>query len=256
MQNGSDSSDEDASMAGVSGADDADRGAEAPLHPRKIVSFVRRQGRMTSGQQRAMDEFWPRYGLDLATVDGKIDLDALFGRSAKRVLEIGFGMGQSLAEMARQDPDTDFLGIEVHRPGVGHLLMQSAENDSTNVRVICDDAVRLIRDHLSDASLDGVHVYFPDPWHKLKHRKRRLIQPDFLALLLPRIKVGGYLHCATDWHDYAKQMLRVLSGTDGLSNRAGDEGYLARPDWRPETKFERRGARLGHGVWDLIFDKH
>jgi len=181
------------------------------------------------------------------------DLDAVFGRAAPKVVEIGFGMGGATADIAQARPDTDYLGVEVHGPGVGSLLKLVEERQLGNVRVIQHDAVEVFTHMLAPASLDGVHVFFPDPWHKKRHNKRRLIQPPFVALLASRIKPGGYLHLATDWEDYAIQMLEVLSQEATLENTA--DGYAPRPDYRPLTKFEQRGLRLGHGVWDLVFRK-
>ena len=186
-----------------------------------------------------------------ATVVEQPDLDAVFGRRAPRVLEIGFGMGDATAQVAAAMPGTDFIGIEVHAPGVGALLKRIGELKLANVRIVQHDAVEVLRQMVEPASLAGVHVWFPDPWHKKKHHKRRLIQPAFVALLSSRLAPGGYLHCATDWQPYAEQMLEVLSSADGLANAAA--GYAPRPDWRPLTKFEARGLKLGHGVWDLVF---
>ncbi len=239
---------------------------------RPIRSFVRREGRLTRGQQRAMDTLWARLGVDtpgvetleserLAQVMEPLDLDALFARDEEevaleqRVLEIGFGMGQSLAEMAAQFPGNDYLGIEVHRPGVGTLLRLLEERRLNNVRVICDDAVQVLKHHLPDASLDRVQLYFPDPWHKKKHHKRRIVSPEFTALIARKLKPGGVFHLATDWQDYAGQMLDVLSAAADFRNLAGDDAYSPRPEWRPLTKFEQRGQRLGHGVWDLLFER-
>jgi len=235
---------------------------------RPIRSFVRREGRLTRGQQRAMDTLWADFGVDTpgvetleperhALVAELLDLDALFGRdtSGDRVLEIGFGMGQSLAEMAALFPRNDYLGIEVHRPGVGTLLRLLEERDLHNVRVICDDAVQVLKHHLPDACLDRVQLYFPDPWHKKRHHKRRMVTPEFSALIARKLKPGGVFHLATDWENYAEQMMDVLSAAPAFRNMAGDGGYSPRPDWRPLTKFEQRGQRLGHGVWDLLFER-
>ena len=235
---------------------------------RPIRSFVRREGRLTRGQQRALDELWPRFGVDTPGVEvleadrralspPPLDLDALFGRATPgdRVLEIGFGMGHSLAEMAAMHPDNDYLGIEVHRPGVGTLLRLLGEQGIDNVRVICDDAVQVLRHHLPDASLDRVQLYFPDPWHKKRHHKRRIVTPAFTELVAQKLKPGGIFHLATDWQDYAEQMLAVMEAAPAYRNLAGPGEYSPRPDWRPLTKFERRGQRLGHGVWDLLFER-
>ena len=222
-----------------------------PAFNRPIRSFVLRQGYMSKGQQRAYDSLLPQLGLRYQPEVQ--DLDAAFGRRAPKVVEIGFGMGGATAEIAQARPDTDYLGIEVHGPGVGSLLKLVEERQLSNVRVIQHDAVEVFTHMLAPASLDGVHVFFPDPWHKKRHNKRRLIQPPFVALLASRIKPGGYLHLATDWEDYAIQMLEVLSQEPSLENTA--DGYAPRPDYRPLTKFEQRGLRLGHGVWDLVFRK-
>ena len=220
---------------------------------RRIRSFVKREGRLTKGQQRALDELFPRYGITLA--EQPLDLDQLFGRHAYRVLEIGFGNGASLATMAQHSPDKDYLGIEVHRPGVGNLLLQIEELQLTNVRVSNDDAVEVIEQQLPEASIDAVYLFFPDPWHKKKHHKRRILQPAFVQLLRNKLKPGGIFHMATDWEDYALHMMDVMSTAEGFENTAGPGQYMPRPEYRPLTKFEQRGQRLGHGVWDLVFKK-
>lgn len=217
---------------------------------RHVRSFVRREGRITRSQQRALEELLPRFGI---TPEDIADLDRVFGRHAPRTLEIGFGNGASLAQMAHAAPEQDFLGIEVHRPGVGHLLLEIEQRALTNVRVICADAVEILRDHLAAASLDRVLLFFPDPWPKKRHHKRRILQPEFVALIRARLKPGGRFHMATDWQEYAEQMLEVMDAAPGFTNTAGRGHYAPRPDYRPETKFERRGLRLGHGVWDLVF---
>jgi tRNA (guanine-N7-)-methyltransferase len=220
------------------------------LH-RPIRSYVLRMGRLTDGQQRAFDEYWPRFGL--AHSDGLLDYAATFGREAPRVLEIGFGMGQSLVAMAAAAPATDFIGIEVHRPGVGKLLHSMEAECVSNIRIYCHDAVEVLRDCIPPASLDTIQIFFPDPWHKKRHHKRRLIQPAFAEQLVAYLKPGGILHLATDWENYAEQMLEVLTATPGLENTAGSGNYAPKPESRPLTKFEQRGERLGHGVWDLLF---
>ena len=219
------------------------------LRGRSIRSFVVRAGRMGPGQVRALAELGPKYLLPYQPQ--RADFDAVFGRSAPRVLEIGFGMGDATATIAQALPGTDFIGVEVHTPGVGALLKQIGERGLTNLRIVQHDAVEMLEQMIAPASLAGVHVYFPDPWHKLKHNKRRLIQAPFVAHLVARLAPGGYLHCATDWRPYAEQMLEVLSNEPGLANTA--EGYAPRPAHRPLTKFENRGLKLGHGVWDLLF---
>jgi tRNA (guanine-N7-)-methyltransferase len=216
---------------------------------RSIRSFVVRAGRMGSGQMRALDALGPRFVLPYAP--RRLDAEALFGRRAPLVLEIGFGMGDATAAIAEAAPGTDFLGVEVHTPGVGALLKHIGEKQLTNLRIVQHDAVEVLEHMLAPASLAGVHIFFPDPWHKKKHHKRRLIQPAFVARLCSRLAPGGYLHCATDWQPYAEQMLEVLSAEPMLTNTA--DGYAPRPDHRPLTKFENRGIKLGHGVWDLLF---
>lgn len=214
-----------------------------------IRSFVLRAGRMGSGQQKALDELGPRFVLPYRPEP--LDLIAAFQRQAPKILEIGFGMGGATAEIAQAHPENDYLGIEVHTPGVGALLKQIGERKLSNLRIIQHDAVEVLSHMIANASLDGIHIYFPDPWHKSKHHKRRLIQPGFVALLAQKLNPGGYLHLATDWQNYAEQMLEVLTNEAALINTTTD--YAPRPDYRPLTKFEQRGLRLGHGVWDLLF---
>lgn len=225
--------------------------AENPHFGRRIRSFVLRQGHLSKGQERALEEFGPRFCIDYAPQP--LDLAAAFGRAAPTVLEIGFGMGGATAEIAAGLPQTDFLGVEVHTPGVGSLLKLIGEQQLENIRIIQHDAVEVLEHMLAPDSLAGAHIFFPDPWHKKRHNKRRLIQPAFVKLLVSRIKPGGYLHLATDWEDYAIQMLEVLSAEPALANTA--DGYAPRPDYRPLTKFENRGIKLGHGVWDLVFTR-
>ena len=218
---------------------------------RSIRSFVLRQGRVSDAQRRAVDELQPRFGVPFQ--DSQLDLDRLYGRSAPKILEIGFGMGETTAAIALAHPECDYLGIEVHTPGVGALLKRIAELDLTNVRLIQHDAVEVLQHMIAPAALDGVHVFFPDPWPKKRHHKRRLIQAPLLALLVSRMKPDAYLHLATDWEDYALQMLEVLCAEQALANTT--EKFAERPATRPETKFESRGLRLGHKVWDLVFRK-
>jgi tRNA (guanine-N7-)-methyltransferase len=220
---------------------------------RAVRSFVLRQGRFTPAQQRAFDELWPRFGLDYTGLPR--DFDQVFDRQAPRVLEIGFGNGDALRFAAARDPQRDYIGIEVHAPGVGRLLNALDADAATHVRLYHHDAVEVLRNEIAEGSLDEVRIYFPDPWHKKRHNKRRLIQPEFAALLVSRLRVGGRLHAATDWQDYAEQMWEVLDATEGLQNRAGPRGQVPRPDWRPQTHFETRGQKLGHGVWDLVYDR-
>jgi tRNA (guanine-N7-)-methyltransferase len=221
--------------------------------PRHIRSFVLRAGRMTPAQERALTELWPIYGAELGT--GPLDLEAMFGRRAPLSLEIGFGVGEVIGSLAEQHPDRDYLGIEVHRPGVGRLLLRAAEAKVRNLRVICRDAVEVLRDGLPNGSLDEILVFFPDPWHKKRHHKRRLIDAGFVAALAAKLRSGGGLRLATDWQDYAEQMLVVCNADPHLASLSADRTYVPRPDFRPPTRFERRGERLGHGVWDLAYTK-
>lgn len=224
---------------------------DTPAPRRAIRSFVVRAGRMGSGQVRALAEIGPRFVLPYQATQP--DWDAVFGRQAPRILEIGFGMGDATAAIAQARPEADFIGVEVHPPGVGALLQRIVDKDLRNLRIVQHDAVEVLAQMLAPASLAGVHVFFPDPWHKKKHHKRRLIQPGFVAQLASRLAPGGVLHCATDWEPYAQQMLEVLGADPDLANTA--EGYAPKPDYRPLTKFENRGLKLGHGVWDLVFRK-
>ena len=220
---------------------------------RRIRSFVLRMGRMTSGQQRALDELWPRFGIDYTPTI--LNLDTVFSRHAPRMIEIGFGTGEALFAYAQAHPEMDCLGIEVHRPGAGHLLMNVGENALTNVRTSCHDAVEVLTHQLAPSSIDAVHIFFPDPWHKARHHKRRLIQPAFADLLARIIKPNGKLRLATDWQNYAEHMRAVLDVHPAFTNLADDSGYMPRPEDRPLTRFERRGHRLGHGVWDMAYQR-
>jgi tRNA (guanine-N7-)-methyltransferase len=219
------------------------------LSKRHIRSFVLRQGRVSPAQQRACDTLLPRFGIQYSAQT--LDLPLAFGRNAPKILEIGFGMGDSTATIALAQPENDYLALEVHTPGVGNLLKLIEAQQITNIRIIQHDAVEVLRDMIGNATLDGVHIFFPDPWHKARHNKRRLIQAPFIAQLVQKLKPGGYIHVATDWQDYAEQVLAVLSAEPLLENSATD--YAPRPAYRPLTKFEQRGIRLGHGVWDLLF---
>ena len=221
------------------------------LHHRHIRSYVLRQGRVSTAQQRCLDTLMPRYGIPYSAQ--LLDLNATFGRNTPKILEIGFGMGEPTAFIAKNHPQNDYLALEVHTPGVGSLLKQIDEQGLTNLRIMQHDAVEVMRDMLADNSLDGVHIFFPDPWHKARHNKRRLIQSPFIAQLVKKIKPGGYLHVATDWEDYAQQVLAVLSAEALLENTTID--YAKKPSYRPLTKFENRGLKLGHGVWDLVFKR-
>ena len=216
---------------------------------RPIRSYVLRQGRVTGAQRRARETLLPRFGIPYSPAP--LDLDGVFGRVAPRILEIGFGMGETTARIAAQHPGNDYLGIEVHGPGVGGLLRRVAELGLTNVRIVQHDAAEVVENMISPSSLDGIYIFFPDPWPKKRHHKRRLLQAPFVALLASRMKAGAYLHVATDWEDYARQILEVLSAEPLLVNTA--EGFAPRPDSRPQTKFESRGLRLGHRVWDVVF---
>jgi tRNA (guanine-N7-)-methyltransferase len=216
-----------------------------------IRSFVLRQGRVSNAQRRACEMLLPTYGIPFS--ENLLDLDQVFGRQAPKILEIGFGMGESTAIIAQSHPENDYLGIEVHTPGVGSLLNQIEQHGLTNLRIIQHDAVAVLQHMLPAACLDGIHIFFPDPWPKARHHKRRLIQPALTARLCSHLKPEGYLHVATDWEDYAVQILQVFSQEPQLINTATE--YAPRPDYRPLTKFEQRGIKLGHGVWDLIFQK-
>lgn len=221
-------------------------------HLRPVRSYVKREGRITEGQRNALVELWPKYGID---PDSTIDFKAIFGREADTILEIGFGNGDTLLQMAQIQVDANFIGIEVYESGVGRLLANIDANNLSNLRIIKQDAVHVLRDRIEDNSLSRVMIFFPDPWPKKRHHKRRLIQSEFIALLQRKLQPGGILHCATDWENYAEQMLDVLSSEVNLANSSGPSQYAPRPEYRPLTKFERRGQALGHGVWDLIFRK-
>lgn len=219
---------------------------------RKIRSFVRREGRITRAQQEAHARLGDSYIIGERDL---LDLDVAFRRRAPRALEIGFGMGDALAVMAKANPQIDYLGIEVHRPGIGSLLLKLEKDAIDNVRIVCADAVEILSHHLGDVSLDAVYLFFPDPWPKKRHHKRRIVQPEFARMVRRKLKPGGMLHMATDWEDYAQAMLAVMEATAGYENAAGTSAFSPRPLGRPLTKFERRGQRLGHGVWDLLFER-
>jgi tRNA (guanine-N7-)-methyltransferase len=244
----------------MTGADDHDQGGhdqigadEVKPYLRRIRSFVLREGRMTSAQQRAFDEHWARYGMDYR---GEVrDLTEAFGRQAPRVLEIGFGNGEALAWASENDRERDFIGVEVHSPGVGRVMNALAERDASNVRVYKHDAVEVLENEIAPGTLAEVRVWFPDPWHKKKHNKRRLIQPDFVQLLATRMAPGGLLHLATDWEPYAEHMREVMEAAPAWRNRVGPGLAAEKPAWRIETHFERRGTRLGHGVWDFLYER-
>ncbi len=234
----------------LTGDDPTSTPPATPLH-RPVRTFVVRAGRSGTGQQRALLELGPRFVLPYSATPA--NLDAAFDRAAPLVLEIGFGMGQATAAVAQAHPQTNFLGVEVHPPGVGALLKLIGEQQLNNIRIVQHDAVEVLTHMIPPARLAGVHIWFPDPWHKKRHHKRRMIQPALVQLLVSRLQPGATLHLATDWQPYAEQMLEVLSAAPGLTNTAPDEGFCERPASRPLTKFEQRGQRLGHGVWDLIF---
>jgi tRNA (guanine-N7-)-methyltransferase len=225
---------------------------------RRIRSFVLRAGRVTVAQERALTELWPSFGLDFDK--GPIDLDAVYGRgpsrpAAARCLEIGFGAGEVIGALAEHNPHIDYLGIEVHRAGVGRLLLHAGQAKLGNLRVVCHDAVEVLKNSIRDDSFDEVLVFFPDPWHKKRHHKRRLIDTEFVELVAAKMRAGGVLRLGTDWQDYAEQMLAVCNANQQLETLSPDGAYVARPDFRPPTRFERRGERLGHGVWDLAYVK-
>lgn len=223
------------------------------LRHRPIRSYVLRQGRLTDAQQRALDRLQPVFGIPFQSQ--WLDLDAAFGRAdSPKILEIGFGMGESTAHIAEKHPQIDYLGVEVHTPGVGSLLKQIGERGLNNLRIIQHDAVEVLNQMIADGSLDGVHIFFPDPWHKKRHHKRRLIQAPFIDLLSRKLKAGAYLHVATDWQEYAEWVLEILQAAPQLQNTAAD--YAPKPAYRPLTKFENRGLKLGHGVWDLVFTRN
>jgi tRNA (guanine-N7-)-methyltransferase len=222
-------------------------------HKRNIRSFVLRKGRLTTAQQHALDELWPHYGIE--NRETVLDFDDYFDRQAEVIVEIGFGNGESTWRMALQEPEVNFIGIEVHEPGVGQLLMALEEHEIENVRVVCEDAVPFIQNRIPEQSLAGVRIYFADPWPKKRHHKRRLIQPGFVELLARRIASGGILHLATDWQPYADHMLEVMQASPDFINLSPTDDYCETPDWRPYTKYEKRGERLGHEVRDLLYQR-
>ncbi|GMM83585.1 tRNA (guanosine(46)-N7)-methyltransferase TrmB [Pseudoalteromonas sp. MTN2-4] len=221
---------------------------------RKVRSFVKREGRLTKGQAAAIEKCWSSMGLEHS--QGLLDFSQVFGNDNDVVLEIGFGMGKSLVEMAKNAPHLNFIGIEVHRPGVGACLMEADEAGLTNLRVFEHDAVEVLADCIADGSLTTMQLFFPDPWHKKRHHKRRIVQPEFVESLRQKLKIGGVFHMATDWENYAEHMLEVMTAAPGYENISETQDYVPRPDNRPLTKFEQRGHRLGHGVWDLMFKRN
>ncbi|MBT1443304.1 tRNA (guanosine(46)-N7)-methyltransferase TrmB [Shewanella sp. JM162201] len=226
---------------------------EDGVYLRKIRSFVLREGRLTTGQAKALESFWPTMGLEYSPEP--LDFTAVFGRSADTVLEIGFGMGASLVEMAANAPELNFIGVEVHKPGVGACLGEAGNAGINNLRVYHHDAVEVLENAIADGSLARVQLFFPDPWHKKRHHKRRIVQGEFVQLLRRKLKIGGVFHMATDWENYAEHMLEVMQAAEGYKNQSETNDYVPRPDHRPLTKFENRGHRLGHGVWDLMFER-
>jgi len=218
-----------------------------------IRSFVVRSGRMTAGQQRGWDNNWPAMGLDLS--ENLSDCTTTFIEAQPTVLEIGFGMGASLCEMAKNEPNKNFIGVEVHRPGVGALLAKAEQMALSNIKAFCEDANEVLKQSVPEQSLSRVQLYFPDPWHKTKHNKRRLVQADFVQSIRPKLEIGGVFHMATDWEPYAKHMMSVMADAEGFKNISGVGEYAERPEYRPLTKFEVRGQNLGHGVWDLLFER-
>ena len=216
-------------------------------------SFVLRGGRLTEGQKRALDEFWPRFGIEKG--ESLLDFETLFGNDAPVIMEIGFGNGDATWQMAQAHPAENFLGVEVHQPGVGRLLLQMEQHGIANIRIANDDAVEFLRERVPEESLDGVRIYFPDPWPKKRHHKRRLIQSSLIELLASRMRPGALLHLATDWEPYAEHMLEVMRLSDGFVNLSPSGDFCDQPEWRPETKYERRGERLGHQVRDLLFKR-
>lgn len=218
-----------------------------------IRSFVIRSGRMTAGQQKAWQDSWPHMGLELGEADS--DVRETYENNQPLVVEIGFGMGASLVDMAESAKDLNFLGIEVHRPGVGSLMALAQDKDLNNLKVFCEDANDVLKNHVVDNSIHRLQLYFPDPWHKVRHNKRRLVQPAFVQSMRAKLEIGGVFHMATDWEHYAKHMMEVMMEAEGFRNVSGEHNYAERPDYRPITKFEKRGQRLGHGVWDLLFER-
>jgi tRNA (guanine-N7-)-methyltransferase len=225
--------------------------ADAASRRRPVRSYVLRKGRITEGQRRALRELWPRFGV--APGSGPLDFATLFGNDRPVIMEIGFGNGAATWRMARDRADENYLGVEVHRPGVGHLLLKIEEHGLENVRIACEDAVELLRARVPAASLDGVRIFFPDPWHKKRHHKRRLVQAPFVELLATRMKPGAILHIATDWAPYAEQMVAVLAASPAFDTLSPTGEYCPRPEWRPPTRYEQRGERLGHDVFDLVY---
>ena len=225
----------------------------AGVYVSKVKSYVKREGRLTKGQEKALADYWPTMGIDYA--DAPLSLSDVFGRTAPVVVEIGFGMGKSLVEMAAASPDKDFIGIEVHRPGVGACLSDAGDQGVENLRVMEHDAVEVLKNMIPDGSLSRLQLFFPDPWHKKRHHKRRIVQSEFAELVRTKLAIGGCFHMATDWEAYAEHMAEVMNNAPGYTNTAEEGDYVPRPEYRPITKFESRGQKLGHGVWDLIYER-
>jgi tRNA (guanine-N7-)-methyltransferase len=225
----------------------------AGVYVSKVKSYVKREGRLTKGQEKALADYWPTMGIDYA--DAPLSLSDVFGRTAPVVVEIGFGMGKSLVEMAAASPDKDFIGIEVHRPGVGACLSDAGDQGVENLRVMEHDAVEVLKNMIPDGSLSRLQLFFPDPWHKKRHHKRRIVQSEFAELVRTKLAIGGCFHMATDWEAYAEHMAEVMNNAPGYTNTAEEGDYVPRPEYRPITKFETRGQKLGHGVWDLIYER-
>jgi len=222
-------------------------------YPRTIKSFVKREGRLTKSQLNALDKLWPKFGIDYS--EQQLDLERIFDRTSEKILEIGFGNGDSLWQMANASPEKDFIGIEVHRPGVGHLLHLVETSDNTNLRIISYDAIDVLINQIKNNSLDRIQLFFPDPWHKKKHHKRRIVQDEFANLVAKKLKPGGIFHLATDWENYSEYMQEVLNRNDNFENLSEDNTFVPKPIERPTTKFETRGKKLGHGVWDMLYKK-
>jgi tRNA (guanine-N7-)-methyltransferase len=222
------------------------------IDPERIKSFVRRKGRITPGQNFALENHWERFCLN---PDIDVNFADIFGNNAPLIIEIGFGNGDSLAKMAAENPEKNYIGIEVHRPGVGHLLMKIEEMQLSNVRIYCHDAIEILEQRVPNENLAGLHLFFPDPWHKKKHHKRRIVRDSFVALLARKLAPNGYFHAATDWQNYAEWMLEILNRAPNFENLSPTQTFCERPDYRPLTKFEQRGIRLGHGVWDVMFKR-
>jgi len=225
----------------------------AGIYVSKVKSYVKREGRLTRAQERALADYWPTKGIDYQS--SLLSFETVFGRNAPVVVEIGFGMGKSLVEMAAAAPDKNFIGIEVHRPGVGACLADAAEQGVENLRVMEHDAVEVLKNMIPEGSLSRLQLFFPDPWHKKRHHKRRIVQPEFVEVIRSRLAIGGCFHMATDWEPYAQHMAEIMNNAKGYANTAEEGDYVPRPEYRPITKFETRGQKLGHGVWDLIFER-